>query len=275
MRPAGVDLGDLERQLRLDRLLVAVPARRHHEARHRLLVELQHADLVLPAAGWGEKEGTFINSERRIGLIHRVKQAPGQALADFFIFKLIAEAWGCADLFEAWRSPEDVFRILGRLSKGQPCDISGLSGYEEVARLGGVQWPYPEGFTLPPAGTPVADGSGENIFVIRDGVVHTPALGASILGGITRDSVMAILREFGMPIVERPLARDELYVADEVFMVGTAAEVTPVREIDDRIIGIGARGPVTARVQSRWVRFVSAGLFFLFGGLSIWAALRR
>jgi assimilatory nitrate reductase catalytic subunit len=108
----------------------------------------QRADLVLPAAGWGEKEGTFINSERRIGLIKRVRRAPGQALADFFIFKLIAEAWGCADLFADWRTPEDAFRILGRLSKGQPCDISGLDGYETVERLGGVQWPYPEGFSL-------------------------------------------------------------------------------------------------------------------------------
>jgi assimilatory nitrate reductase catalytic subunit len=121
----------------------------------------QQADLVLPAAGWGEKEGTFINSERRIGTIKRVKRAPGQALADFFIFKLIAEEWGCADLFEQWRTPEDVFGILGRLSKGQPCDISGLSGYDEIDRLGGVQWPYPEGYTLPPAGTSGADGAGE------------------------------------------------------------------------------------------------------------------
>jgi branched-chain amino acid aminotransferase len=114
---------------------------------------------------------------------------------------------------------------------------------------------YDEAIMLDPQGY-VSEATGENIFVIRDGVVHTPALGASILGGITRDSVMAILREFGMPIVERPLARDELYVADEVFMVGTAAEVTPVREIDDRVIGIGARGPVTARVQSRYFEVV-------------------
>lgn len=101
------------------------------------------ADLVLPAAGWGEKEGTFINSERRIGVIKRVSPSPGQALADFSIFKLVAEAWGCADLFEAWRTPEDVFHILKRLSAGRPCDFGGIEDYPSIDRHGGVQWPFP------------------------------------------------------------------------------------------------------------------------------------
>ncbi|MGH8908080.1 MAG: molybdopterin oxidoreductase family protein [Egibacteraceae bacterium] len=105
----------------------------------------QAADLVLPAAGWGEKDGTFINSERRVGLIKRVARAPGVALADFAIFKLIAEAWGCAKLFGEWSSPEAVFAILRRLSAGRPCDFSGISGYEMVDDAGGIQWPLPEG----------------------------------------------------------------------------------------------------------------------------------
>ncbi len=103
----------------------------------------QHADLYLPAAGWGEKEGTFINSERRVGIIKRVAPAPGQALADFSIFRLIADAWGVGDLFAEWQSPEDVFRIIQRLSAGRPCDITGIDGYDEIDRVGGVQWPYP------------------------------------------------------------------------------------------------------------------------------------
>jgi assimilatory nitrate reductase catalytic subunit len=107
----------------------------------------QRADLVLPAAGWGEKEGTFINSERRIGLIKRVARAPGQALADFSIFKLVAEAWGCAELFEQWTSPEAVLEILGLLSAGRPCDLSGISGYDMIDKLGGVQWPFSAGST--------------------------------------------------------------------------------------------------------------------------------
>src|SRR6185436_10362495 len=83
----------------------------------------QQAHLVLPAAGWGEKEGTLINSERRIGTIRKVSRAPGQALSDFAIFRLIADYWGCGDLFERWDSPASVFRILKELSSGQPCDI--------------------------------------------------------------------------------------------------------------------------------------------------------
>jgi anaerobic selenocysteine-containing dehydrogenase len=103
------------------------------------------ADLVLPAAGWGEKEGTFINSERRIGLIQRVARAPGEALADFYIFKLLADAWGVGDLFRRWTSPEAVFHLMRELSRGQPCDITGIRGYADLVRLGGVQWPWPEG----------------------------------------------------------------------------------------------------------------------------------
>jgi assimilatory nitrate reductase catalytic subunit len=103
------------------------------------------AHLVLPAAGWGEKEGTFINSERRIQLIKRVARAPGAALADFYIFKLIAEAWGCADLFRRWTSPEAVFALLREATRGQPCDITGVDGYAMLDDKRGVQWPLPQG----------------------------------------------------------------------------------------------------------------------------------
>jgi assimilatory nitrate reductase catalytic subunit len=105
----------------------------------------QMAHLVLPAAGWGEKEGTFINSERRVGLLKKVARAPGQALADFYVFKALAEAWGCAEMFQEWRSPADVFQIMKRLSRGQPCDITGITDYAMLDELGGVQWPLPEG----------------------------------------------------------------------------------------------------------------------------------
>jgi anaerobic selenocysteine-containing dehydrogenase len=103
------------------------------------------ADLVLPAAAWGEKEGTFINSERRIGYSMKVKQPPGQALSDFSIFRLIAEAWGCGEMFQEWSSPEAVFRILQRCSAGQPCDITAIQGYAELINEGGVQWPAAPG----------------------------------------------------------------------------------------------------------------------------------
>ncbi len=102
------------------------------------------AHLVLPAAGWGEKEGTFINSERRFGVIKRVARAPGLALADFHIFRLVAHYWGCADLFREWTSPEAAFQILKRLSAGRPCDITGIAGYAHLDCCGGIQWPWPE-----------------------------------------------------------------------------------------------------------------------------------
>jgi anaerobic selenocysteine-containing dehydrogenase len=103
----------------------------------------QLADLVLPAAGWGEKEGTFINSERRVGVVRQVAQAPGEALSDFRVFKLIAEYWGCGEMFRRWESPRAVFEIIKQLSVGQPCDISGICNYEMLDDAGGIQWPYP------------------------------------------------------------------------------------------------------------------------------------
>ncbi|MBI4625612.1 MAG: molybdopterin oxidoreductase family protein [Verrucomicrobia bacterium] len=100
------------------------------------------AHLVLPAAGWGEKEGVLINSERRLGLVKKVARAPGQALSDFAIFKLIADAWGCGEMFRTWRSPEATFQILKELSRGQPCDFSGIRDYAHIADAGGIQWPF-------------------------------------------------------------------------------------------------------------------------------------
>lgn len=100
------------------------------------------ADLVLPAAGWGEKDGVLINSERRLGLAKKVARAPGQALSDFAIFKLVAQAWGCGEMFRAWKTPEAVFQILKELSRGQPCDFSGIRDYAHIEAEGGIQWPF-------------------------------------------------------------------------------------------------------------------------------------
>ena len=109
----------------------------------------QMADLVLPAAAWGEKDGTFINSERRIGTIRKVARPPGQALPDFAIFKLVAEYWGCGGMFRAWESPAAAFQILKRLSAGQPCDITGIAGYDALEAQGGIQWPCAAGDAAP------------------------------------------------------------------------------------------------------------------------------
>jgi assimilatory nitrate reductase catalytic subunit len=108
------------------------------------------ADLILPAAAWGEKDGTFINSERRIGLIKKVAKAPGQALADFSIFKAVAEYWGCGRTFDRWSSPEATFQLLKELSRGQPCDISGIRDYRMLDECGGLQWPFAHGAAFQP-----------------------------------------------------------------------------------------------------------------------------
>lgn len=99
------------------------------------------ADLMLPAAGWGEKEGTFINSERRFGLHKKVVPAPGEALADFQIFRLVSHYWGCDAMFDAWKTPEDVFQVMKKCSAGQPCEITGIRDYRMLDDARGIQWP--------------------------------------------------------------------------------------------------------------------------------------
>jgi len=116
------------------------------------------------------------------------------------------------------------------------------SGFEEALMLD------PQGF--------VAEGTGENIFVVKNDVVRTPPTAAAILAGITRDTTIQLLREQGVEVREEAIARDELYIADEVFLTGTAAEITPVRDIDHRKIGRGEAGPVTRRVQESFFSIV-------------------
>jgi len=97
----------------------------------------------------------------------------------------------------------------------------------------------------------VAEGSGENIFIVRNGVLYTPEL-TSALEGITRDTIFILAKEFGLEVVEKQITRDEVYIADEAFFTGTAAEVTPIRIVDGRVIGNGGRGPITEKLQSRY-----------------------
>lgn len=98
----------------------------------------------------------------------------------------------------------------------------------------------------------VSEGSGENLFIVKNGVLHTPDLSCSILAGITRDTILTLAREEGITVSEGRLTRDQLWLADEAFFTGTAAEVTPIREVDNRTIGEGAPGPITKRLQTRF-----------------------
>lgn len=113
----------------------------------------------------------------------------------------------------------------------------------EAKRLG-----FAEGIGLAPDGS-VSEGAGENLFVIRDGVIHTPGLSHSVLSGITRDTVMRLARGLGYEVRESSIPREMLYIADEIFMTGTAAEVTPVRSVDRLEVGSGKRGPITHAIQ--------------------------
>ena len=126
---------------------------------------------------------------------------------------------------------------------------------------------YAEGIALDQSGY-ISEGSGENIFVIRDGKILTPPLGASVLPGITRNSILSIASELAIPVVETTIPREALYIADEVFFSGTAVEVTPIRSVDRIVIGSGRRGPITEKIQKRFFDIVSGVTEDTFGWLT-------
>jgi branched-chain amino acid aminotransferase len=115
---------------------------------------------------------------------------------------------------------------------------------------------YDEALLLDAAGF-VSEGAGENVFVVKDGVVYTPDLSAGALNGITRNTVLHICKDLGIELVQKRITRDEIYIADEAFFSGTAAEITPIRELDRVAIGAGSRGPVTEKVQNAFFDIVN------------------
>lgn len=138
------------------------------------------------------------------------------------------------------------------MNKGKIC---GQYVGSVLAKRMAIKSGFEEALMLDPQGY-VAEGTGENIFVVKKDVVRTPPTSGAILSGITRDTAIQLLREQGVEVREEPIARDELYIADEVFLTGTAAEITPVRDIDHRKIGRGEAGPVTRRVQESFFSIV-------------------
>jgi len=127
--------------------------------------------------------------------------------------------------------------------------VNSILAKKEVKAAG-----YDEAVLLDPDGY-IAEGSGENIFMVRKGIMKTTPL-TSILAGITRESIIHLAREMGMTVVEERFTRDDLYIADEAFLTGTAAELTPIREVDNRVIGPGKPGPVTQRLQDAFFNIV-------------------
>ncbi|HVV57997.1 MAG TPA: branched-chain amino acid transaminase [Gaiellaceae bacterium] len=134
--------------------------------------------------------------------------------------------------------------VIPHVSKATGVYLNSLLAVNEANAAG-----YDEAILLTPEGT-VADGSGENIFVVRDGVLYTPDLATGILPGITRDTIIQIAQDLGYTVVEKSLIRSDLYLADEVFMCGTAAEVTPLRSVDDHEIGVGE---ITLEIQTAYL----------------------
>lgn len=128
-----------------------------------------------------------------------------------------------------------------------------------LAKTEAVEAGYDEALMLNQDGV-VSEGSGENLFLVKDGVVYTPPISVGCLDGLTRDAVMTLLAEEGHEIVEKVLDRSDLYYGDEVFFTGTAAEVTPVREIDDRPVGDGTPGPITRKAQELYADLVTGKL---------------
>lgn len=142
--------------------------------------------------------------------------------------------------------------VNAKMTKGKTCGdyVNSILAKREALLDG-----YDEAILLDTQGL-VSEASGENLFLVRDGVLCTPSL-PTVLAGITREAVLGLARDRGIPVQERGITRDELYVADEVFLTGTAAEVTPIREIDQRRIGAGRRGPVTKALQTAFFDVVA------------------
>ena len=115
---------------------------------------------------------------------------------------------------------------------------------------------YDEAMLLDASGF-VSEGAGENLFVVKNGVVYTPDLSAGALNGITRNTVFAICADLGLKVIEKRITRDEVYICDEAFFTGTAAEVTPIRELDRIELGAGSRGPLTEKIQSAFFDIVN------------------
>jgi branched-chain amino acid aminotransferase len=125
----------------------------------------------------------------------------------------------------------------------------------QLIKLEAIAEGYAEGIALDTQGN-LSEGSGQNVFIVRDGVIHTPPIGNSVLSGITRDSVMTLARDLGFEVREQTLPREMLYIADEVFFVGTAVEVTPIKSVDRVKVGRGRRGPVTEAIQQKFFQIV-------------------
>ncbi|HEY6451652.1 MAG TPA: branched-chain amino acid transaminase [Steroidobacteraceae bacterium] len=222
---------------RIYRIQMPFPAEQVNEACRQVVSvnALAHGAYIRPVAfrGYGE-----------IGVAPKVDPPVDVAVAAWEWGKYLgheSEEAGVDVCVSSWQRVAP--NTLPALAKAGGNYLSSQLISQEAKRLG-----FAEGIGLAPDGT-VSEGAGENIFIVRDGVLLTPSLAHSVLGGLTRDTVMTLARAQGLEVRECSIPRELLYLADEVFFTGTAAEITPIRSVDRITVGAGRRGPITERLQ--------------------------
>jgi branched-chain amino acid aminotransferase len=250
----------------------------------------EHAQRLLDSAKIYRMEVPFSRDEIVTGIVDTVRDS---GLKDCYIRPIVLRGYGDVGVLPR-DNPIETFiacypwgRYLGHEAIAEGVDVC-VSSWTRIApntlpalakaganymnsqliRMEADINGYSEGIALDDAGY-VSEGSGENLFVIRNGKIITPPLGASVLPGITRDTIIRIAAQLDIPIVETIIPREMLYIADEVFFSGTAAEVTPIKSVDRVAVGSGQRGPITERIQSRYFEIVKGEREDEFGWLTM------
>ena len=200
----------------------------------------------------GIRESCYIRPLTFVGMhgidLNVTKNSPTHTTIIIFPFAKYFKSDGISACISSWRRIDD--ESIPPMAKASGNYLNSVLATQECRRNG-----YDESILLDRNGC-VSEASGENIFVVRNGKLHTPQLSDSILEGITRDTAITIARELGYDVVERPISRTELYLADEIFLTGTAAEIIAITKIDGNIIGNGREGTMTKSIRENYERIV-------------------
>ena len=200
----------------------------------------------------GTRESCYIRPLTFVGMhgidLNVTKNSPTHTTIIIFPFAKYFKGDGISACISSWRRIDD--ESIPPMAKASGNYLNSVLATQECRRNG-----YDESILLDRNGC-VSEASGENIFVVRNGKLHTPQLSDSILEGITRDTAITIARELGYDVVERPISRTELYLADEIFLTGTAAEIIAITKIDGNIIGNGREGTMTKSIRENYERIV-------------------
>jgi branched-chain amino acid aminotransferase len=200
----------------------------------------------------GIKESCYIRPLTFVGLhgidLNVTKNSPTHTTIIIFPFAKYFKGDGISACISSWRRIDD--ESIPPMAKASGNYLNSVLATQECRRNG-----YDESILLDRNGC-VSEASGENIFVVRNGKLHTPQLSDSILEGITRNTAITIARELGYDVVERPISRTELYLADEIFLTGTAAEIIAITKIDGNIVGNGREGTMTRSIRENYERIV-------------------